>query len=66
MSSIQSVIKKEASDNRINPDAKDLEGSFISSGKIGQWKEHYSEEEYNYFYKKFKSCGVNFEDFIFE
>ena len=50
----------------MNPAAKDLKGSFISSGKIGQWKKYYNNSDYNYWEKKFSNHGIDLNAFILE
>jgi hypothetical protein len=65
-SSIKNVKKAEETGAKVNPAAKDLKGSFISSGKIGQWKKYYNNSDYNYWEKKFSNHGIDLNAFILE
>jgi hypothetical protein len=63
-SSIQSVQKAESVGSKVNPDAIGLKGSFISSGKVGQWLSYYSKEEYEYWRTRFGSRAIDLDDLV--
>ena len=65
-SSIKKVKTAEKSGGAVNPEAKDLKGSFISSGQIGQWKNFYDSKDFEYWKKRFANKNINLEDFILE
>ena len=58
--------KAEEKGGNVNPDAKNLKGSFISSGKIGQWKNYYSNEDFTYWKDRFKNKGIDLNSFILD
>lgn len=65
-SSIKKVKLAEKEGSKVNPAAKDLEGSFISSGQIGQWKKYYSNSDFKFWLEKFSNHGVDLKSFILE
>lgn len=63
-SSIKNVQKAEKAGSKVNPDASGLRGSFISSGQVGQWREHYSESDFAYWRQRFSQRGINLDELI--
>ena len=66
LSSIKKVKTAEKEGGEVNPDAKDLKGSFISSGKIGQWKNFYTSGDFEYWKKRFREQNIEIENFILD
>jgi len=65
-SSINRVQRAEKMGGAVNPDAKDLKGSFISSGQIGQWKNYFTLEDFNRWNLRFRERGIELDSFILE
>lgn len=66
LSSINKVQRAEKMGDAVNPDAKDLNGSFISSGQIGQWEKFFTPADFNRWNLRFKERGIDLDSFILE
>ena len=65
-SSINKVQRAEKMGGEVNPTAKGLKGSFISSGQIGQWKEFFTPEDFDRWNLRFRERGIELDGFILE
>lgn len=66
-SSIDSVKEQEKSSGKILLGSeRGLKGSFITSGKIGQWKDYYDDALLDYVRSTLASYGLDLDDFIYE
>ena len=65
-SSIKKTQESEIQGSIVNPTAQGLVGSFIESGKIGQWKKYYNDEDFYYWAKKFSNDGIDLKSFRLE
>ena len=61
--SIKKVKNHEESGQKVNPTANNLKGSFINSGKIGEWEKYFDKYEYFEIKKYFKMRGLDLESF---
>ena len=66
MSSIKKTRELEDKGSVVNPTAKDLKGSFISSGQVGQWKDYFTEKEFSYWESEFKRAQIDIKSFILD
>ena len=64
--SIKKVQKMEGLQGAINPTATNLTGRFARDGGVGQWKEHFNETDFQAAKDKFRTAGIELEDFILE
>ena len=65
-SSIKKVQTAERTGSAVNPDAHDLNGSFISSGQIGQWKDYFSSRDFRKWEIAFQEQGIDLNKFILD
>ena len=65
-SSINKIKTAEQAGAKVNPDAFDLKGSFISSGQIGQWKNHFDTKLFRKWTDAFFKEGIDLNTFILE
>ena len=65
-SSINKIKIAEQAGAKVNPDAIDLKGSFISSGQIGQWKNHFDSKLLSKWTDAFYKEGIDLNTFILE
>ncbi|WP_373941882.1 sulfotransferase domain-containing protein [Vibrio chagasii] len=66
-SSIKSVKEFESKSNKILIGAsRGLKGSFITSGKIGQWKDYFDEELLEYVKNCLEENNIDFNTFVYE
>tara|TARA_B100000683_G_scaffold270205_1_gene308668 strand:- start:588 stop:947 length:360 start_codon:yes stop_codon:yes gene_type:complete len=64
--SIKSVLSQEKLGYTVNPTANRLTGSFTNSGKIGQWKESFSDSQINHIFDFLTSNNFVTSDFRYE
>ena len=65
-STIENIKRAERVGGQVNPEAHNLKGSFISSGQIGQWKNHFSSSDFKKWEKAFRVQGIELDSFILE
>ncbi|MBU25793.1 MAG: hypothetical protein CMD99_07160 [Gammaproteobacteria bacterium] len=65
-STIKNVKQAENLGGKVNPEALGLRGSFISSGQVGQWREHYTDRQFLFWKDKFLARGIDIEAMILE
>ncbi len=63
-SSSKATLKRMEKKEPIHTNRKNLKGSFLRSGKIGEWKNYFSDEQLNNIKKKLLEFNISLDEFI--